>query len=62
MSQSEVSGLDEYLIRKNIKQLTFGLAMYIFSKKLYGKKERYLDLNFLGCILCLFLNKLIIFY
>lgn len=51
MSQSEVSGLDEYLIRKNIKQLTFGLAMYIFSKKLYGSKERYLNISFLENIL-----------
>lgn len=51
MDQNEVSGLDEYIVKKNIKQLTFGLAMYIFSKRLYGEKERYLDLNFLGCIL-----------
>ena len=30
MDQNEVSGLDEYIVKKNIKQLTFGLAMYIF--------------------------------
>lgn len=51
MDQNEVSGLDEYIVKKNIKQLTFGLAMYIFSKRLYGNKERYISLDFLGSIL-----------
>lgn len=51
MVQNEVSSLDEYIVKKNIKQLTFGLAMYIFSKRMYGEKDRYGDINFLGNIL-----------
>ena len=45
MVQNEVSSLDEYIVKKNIKQLTFGLAMYIFSKRM-NEKNRYRNINF----------------
>lgn len=39
MEQSEVGGLDEFIVKKNIKLLTLGLAVYIFSKNYMVRKK-----------------------